>query len=144
MLGALAPWVKAIPMCVPEKPPRLWQHTVKGCVHTVFLNGYQLGKTGAAMPEFCAADQMNAFRSAYLEGLELYERISDFQVKLNQIDRDIQRNNMKGRHELNMDIQAYERQLAQGTGNHGEVLSSQAILNINAMILQASQIQNHP
>lgn len=51
--------------------------------------GYNLGRSGAAMPSFCSADQVGAFRNAYNSGHRVFAAILRTKVELETINRDI-------------------------------------------------------
>ena len=52
--------------------------------------GYNLGRSGAAMPSFCSADQVGAFRNAYNSGHRVFAMIQRTKDELNAITKDIQ------------------------------------------------------
>lgn len=75
--------------------------------------GYSLGRAGKGMPTFCAPDQEPAFSHAYSQGRALYDKISQNQNDLNDVNKQITSITDQQK-QLNAQITTWQNQLNSG------------------------------
>ncbi len=66
---------------------RAWRRGLRK--YCVPATGYNLGRSGKPMPGFCAPSQINTFRNAYNTGLREYQKVSNLQGQLGNVNSHI-------------------------------------------------------